>query len=45
LNAAFQRLARNTYKTATSHIKDRETIEKIRDIIRKAAEEVEAVAK
>lgn len=45
LNSAFQRLARTTYKTATSHIRDKETIEKLRDIIRRAAEEVEAVAK
>ena len=45
LNSAFQRLARVTYKTATSHIKDRETVEKLRDIIRRAAEEIEGVAK
>jgi len=44
LNQAFQRLARATYKTATGHIKDKETIEKIRDVIRRAAEEVEAIA-
>lgn len=45
LNQAFQRLARTTYKTATSHIQDRETIEKIRDAIRAAAEQIEAIAK
>lgn len=45
LNSAFQRLARTTYKTATSHIRDRETLEQLRDIIKKATEEVEAVAK
>jgi DNA-binding PadR family transcriptional regulator len=45
LNSAFQRLARNTYKTATSHIRDKETLEKLRDIIRRAADEVEAVTK
>jgi DNA-binding PadR family transcriptional regulator len=45
LNSAFQRLARNTYRTATSQIRDKETIEKLRDIIRRAADEIEAVAK
>ena len=45
LNQSFQRLARATYKTATSHLSDKEKIERIRDIIRKAAEEVEALAK
>jgi DNA-binding PadR family transcriptional regulator len=45
LNQSFQRLAKATYKTATNHIRDRETLEKIRDIIRRAAEEVEAVTK
>lgn len=45
LNQAFQRLAKATYKTATSQIRDKETLEKIRDILRKAAEEVEGVAK
>ncbi len=43
LNQSFQRLARATYKTATGHIREKETIEKIRDIIRRAADEVEAV--
>jgi DNA-binding PadR family transcriptional regulator len=45
LNQAFQRLARATYKTATTHVHDKELIEKIRDALRKAAEEVEAIAK
>jgi DNA-binding PadR family transcriptional regulator len=45
LNQAFQRLAKATYKTATSQISDKEKIQRIRDIIRKAAEEVEAIAK
>jgi len=44
LNQSFQRLARATYKTATGHIRDKETIEKIRDAIRRAADEVEAIA-
>jgi len=43
LNQSFQRLARATYKTATGHIKDKQTIESIRDIIRRAADEVEAI--
>ena len=43
LNQSFQRLARATYKTATGHIRDKQTIETIRDIIRRAADEVEAV--
>jgi DNA-binding PadR family transcriptional regulator len=45
LNQSFQRLARATYKTATSHLSDKAKIESIRDIIRRAAEEVEALAK
>lgn len=45
LNQSFQRLAKATYRTATNHIRDRETLEKIRDIIRRAAEEVEAITK
>jgi DNA-binding PadR family transcriptional regulator len=45
LNQSFQRLAKATYRTATNHIRDRETLEKIRDVIRRAAEEVEAITK
>jgi DNA-binding PadR family transcriptional regulator len=45
LNASFQRLARATYKTATTHLDDKELIQRIREIVQKAAEEVEAVAK
>ena len=45
LNQSFQRLAKATYKTATNHIRDKETLEKIRDVIRKAADEIEAFAK
>jgi DNA-binding PadR family transcriptional regulator len=41
LNQSFQKLARATYKTATSHINDKETIQKIRDIIQRAADEIE----
>jgi len=45
LNQAFQRLARVTYKSATAQIHDKERVEKIRDVIRKAAEEIEAIVK
>lgn len=45
LNQAFQQLARATYKTATAHISERETIERLRDIIRHAVSEVDAVKK
>jgi DNA-binding PadR family transcriptional regulator len=45
LNQSFQRLAKATYKTATNHIRDRETLEKIRDVIRRASDEIEAITK
>jgi DNA-binding PadR family transcriptional regulator len=45
LNQSFQRLARATYKTATGHIQDKATVEKIRDILRSAADEIEAMTK
>jgi DNA-binding PadR family transcriptional regulator len=45
LNQQFQRLARATYKTATSHIHEKEIVEKIRDVLRAAADEVEAMTK
>jgi DNA-binding PadR family transcriptional regulator len=45
LNGAFQRLARATFKTATTNVHDKETIAKIREIVRKAAEEIEALTK
>jgi DNA-binding PadR family transcriptional regulator len=45
LNQAFQRLARTTYKTATGHLGEKETLERLRDIIRRAADEVEAATK
>ena len=44
LNKSFQRLARATYKTATSHINDKARIEKLREIIQRAADEIEATA-
>ncbi len=45
LNQAFQRLARATYKTATSHMSDKEKVARIREIIQRAADEIEATAK
>lgn len=45
LNQAFQKLARATYKTATSHINEKEKIERIRDIIQRAAAEIEETVK
>lgn len=44
LNQSFQRLARATYKTATANVNDKEKVERIRDIIRKAVEEIEALS-
>ena len=44
LNRSFQRLARATYKTATSHLGDRERIQRIREIIQRAADEIERSA-
>jgi len=45
LNQSFQKLARATYKTATSNISDKEKIQKIREIIQRAADEIEATVK
>ncbi len=45
LNQAFQRLARATYGTATSNIRDTEKLQKIREIVQKATAEVDALAK
>jgi DNA-binding PadR family transcriptional regulator len=45
LNASFQRLARATFKTATSHINDKERIQRIREILQKAADDIEQSAK
>ena len=45
LNQAFQRLARATYKTATTHIREKETLNKLREIIQRAADEIEAATK
>lgn len=45
LNQSFQRLAKATYKTATNNIRDKEMIDKIRNVIRSAADEIEALTK
>jgi DNA-binding PadR family transcriptional regulator len=45
LNQAFQRLAKATYKTASGHIRDKDKLQQIRDIIRKAADEIDGIAK
>jgi DNA-binding PadR family transcriptional regulator len=45
LNEAFRRLATTTYKAATSDISNKEKLERLRDIIRRAAEEIEAAVK
>ena len=45
LNQAFQRLAGATYKTATTHIREKETLNKLREIIQRAADEIDAAAK
>jgi len=45
LNSAFQRLARATYKTATGNMHDAAMIAKLRDVVRRAAEEIEAITK
>jgi DNA-binding PadR family transcriptional regulator len=45
VNQAFQRLARATYKTATSHLSDKEKLSAIRDILKSAAEQIDAAAK
>ena len=45
LNGSFQRLARATYKTATSHLDNKDVIQKIRDIVQKAADDIEGISK
>ena len=45
LNQSFQRLARATYKTATSHIHDKDKLAKLREVIQRAIDEIETVAK
>ena len=45
LNGAFQRLARATYKTATRDMNDAELLGKLRDILKRATEEIEGIGK
>lgn len=45
LNHAFRRLARTTYKTAAGHLGEKEMLERIRDIIQRATDEVEGITK
>jgi DNA-binding PadR family transcriptional regulator len=45
VNHAFRRLARATFTTATSHIRDKEKLEALKAIIQRAADEVEALTK
>jgi DNA-binding PadR family transcriptional regulator len=45
LNQAFSQLARATYKTATSDLRDIERLKALKAIIQRAAEEVDALSK
>jgi DNA-binding PadR family transcriptional regulator len=45
LNEAFRELAKATYKTATSNMSDKEKIDRIREVIQRAAAEIDGVAK
>ena len=45
VNNAFRRLARATFTTATSHVRDKEKLEALKSIIQRAADEIEAIAK
>jgi len=45
LNGAFQRLARATFKTSATNVHDKEMIDKIREVIKNAADEIEALTK
>jgi hypothetical protein len=45
LNHAFRRLARATFTTATSHVRNKEKLEALKAIIQRAADEIEAIAK
>ncbi len=45
LNHAFRRLARATFTTATSHVRDKEKLAALKAIIQRAADEVEAITK
>jgi DNA-binding PadR family transcriptional regulator len=45
VNQAFKSVARATYATATSHVDDKDRLAKIREILAKAATEIDAVGK
>src|SRR6185436_13465131 len=45
VNNAFRGIARATYSTATSHIGDTDKLAKIKDILAKAAADIDAVGK
>jgi hypothetical protein len=41
VNGAFKRLGRATYATASRHVRDTERLRKVREILDRAAREVE----
>lgn len=45
VNNAFRRVARGTYSMASRHVNDRERLEKIRDVLARAAAELEQLEK
>jgi len=45
VNNAFGRVARATYSTAKSHISDKEKLEKIKEILSRASDEIDALGK
>ena len=45
VNQAFRSVARATYTTATSHLENKERLAKIKDILVKAAAEIESLEK
>jgi DNA-binding PadR family transcriptional regulator len=45
VNSAFRRLARATFATATSHVRNKEKLDALKAIIQRAAEEIEGLSK
>ena len=45
VNQSFKRIARATYSTATSHISDKATLTKVKEILDRAASEIDALTK
>jgi DNA-binding PadR family transcriptional regulator len=45
VNQSFSKVARATYATATKHIEDKTVLEKIRDVLEKAAADLDAITK